>query len=135
MRPEVTPGTYLFYDFVARNDLPRNACPSLHAAFGVFTAGCAWEVFRGLKRGRWLIGAIWLWTTAVLVSTLLIKQHVILDLIAGAVLGLLSLWFKSTRRFEFAMFESEADRSISAPSGIQARLVPDKQESPEKRSA
>ena len=83
---------YFFYDLVAGADLPRNACPSLHAAFGVFTAGCAWEVFWGWKNSEWFIGAVWSWTAAVLASTLLIKQHVFLDLLAGSVLGSLGWW-------------------------------------------
>jgi membrane-associated phospholipid phosphatase len=95
-RPEMGPGGNFFYDLVVNSDLPRNACPSLHAAFGVFIAGCAWEMFRSWKNGGWLIGAMWLWTAAVLVSTLLTKQHVFLDLAAGVVLGATSWWVKGS---------------------------------------
>ncbi len=91
-RPQITPGHYFFFDLIAGADLPRNACPSLHAAFGVFTAGCAWEVFRDWSNRRWLIAVTWLWTAAVLVSTLLIKQHVVLDLAAGSFLGFMGWW-------------------------------------------
>jgi membrane-associated phospholipid phosphatase len=89
-RPEMPPGHHFFCGLIVRTDLPHNACPSLHAAFGIFTAGCAWDVFRGWANRRLLIGTTWLWTAAVLVSTLLIKQHVVLDLIAGGTLGGLS---------------------------------------------
>ena len=92
-RPGIVPGRFFIYDLVIGADKSGNACPSLHAAFGIFTAGCAWEVFRGWRNSRWLIGASWLWTAAVLASTLLIKQHVILDLLAGGLLGFLSWWF------------------------------------------
>ncbi len=91
-RPELGPGSHWCYDLIAKADLPRNACPSLHAAFGVFTATCAWEVFRGWKNSRWLVGIAWVWTGAVLASTLLIKQHVFLDLLAGIVLGAAGCW-------------------------------------------
>jgi membrane-associated phospholipid phosphatase len=91
-RPEVVSHQFFFYDLVAGSDLPRNACPSLHAAFGVFTAGCAWEVFRDWKHGRWFTGTMWIWTVAVLASTLLIKQHVLLDLVAGMALGSMAWW-------------------------------------------
>ena len=91
-RPEMPLGHYFFYSMIVRADLPHNACPSLHAAFGVFTAGCAWELGQRWKNRRLFIGAAWLWTAAVLFSTLLIKQHVVLDLIAGGTLGWLSWW-------------------------------------------
>jgi len=89
-RPKAFPGGHFFYDLIVSSDLPRNACPSLHAGFGVFTAGCACDVFRGWKHNHWFVGAVWVWTAAVLVSTLLIKQHVLLDLLAGSFLGVLS---------------------------------------------
>jgi membrane-associated phospholipid phosphatase len=91
-RPQITPGHHFFFDLIAGADLPRNACPSLHAAFGVFTAGCAWEVFRDWSNGRCLIAATWLWTAAVLASALLIKQHVFFDLAAGSFLGFVGWW-------------------------------------------
>jgi membrane-associated phospholipid phosphatase len=92
VQPEVIPHQYFFYDLIAAVDLPRNACPSLHAAFGVFTAGCAIEVFRSWKGGVWGIVAVWSWTIAVLTSTLLIKQHVFLDLLAGIAVGMIGWW-------------------------------------------
>jgi membrane-associated phospholipid phosphatase len=89
-RPKAFAGRHFFYDWIASTDLPRNACPSLHAGFGVFTAGCACDVVRGWKHRQWFIGVVWVWTAAVLASTVLIKQHVFLDLLAGGVLGALS---------------------------------------------
>jgi membrane-associated phospholipid phosphatase len=86
-RPETILGQHPLYDLIASHDLPRNACPSLHAGFGVFIAGYACEVFRGWPFRRCLVGAVWLWTGAVLISTLLVKQHVFLDLVAGGILG------------------------------------------------
>jgi len=87
IRPVANYGEHPLYDLIAGHDLPRNACPSLHAGFGVFIAGYACEVFRGWPFRRWLIGTVWVWTGAVLISTLLVKQHVFLDLLAGGVLG------------------------------------------------
>ena len=92
-RPGIVPGRFFIYDLVVGADKSGNACPSLHAAFGIFTAGCAWEVFQGWRNRRWLIGASWVWTAGVLASTLLIKQHVMLDLLAGGLLGIVSWWF------------------------------------------
>jgi len=92
VRPESVPGRFFIYDLVVGADQTGNACPSLHAAFGVFTGGCAWDVFHGWRNRRWLVGASWVWMTAILASTLLIKQHVFLDLLAGSLLGLTSWW-------------------------------------------
>jgi membrane-associated phospholipid phosphatase len=89
-RPSCPSGQHFFYSLIARYDLPRNACPSLHAAFAVVVAACARNVFRGWKHGLWLVGFSWLWTGLVVVSTLLIKQHVVLDLIVGGLLGMAS---------------------------------------------
>jgi membrane-associated phospholipid phosphatase len=100
-RPKAIPGGHFFYDLIVSSDLPRNACPSLHAGFGIFAACCAFDAFRGWKYTRWLIGTVWLWTAAVLVSTLLIKQHVFLDLLAGGFLGTVS-WLSTCWQPKFA---------------------------------
>jgi membrane-associated phospholipid phosphatase len=112
-RPEMTPGRYFLYDLIVNADLPRNACPSLHAGFGVFIAACACDVFRGWKNGRWLAGALWLWTGAVLVSTLLIKQHVVLDLAAGGLLGIISWWFMGGRSHLNSQGEASMPSSLN----------------------
>lgn len=50
-RPGIVPGKFFIYDMVVGADKSGNACPSLHAAFGIFTAGCAWEVFQVWRNG------------------------------------------------------------------------------------
>lgn len=87
LRPSLDAESDFIYRFVISVDNPHNAFPSLHAAFGIFTAGCAWEVFKGWKSGRVWIGVIWFCTAAVLVSTLLTKQHVVWDIVAGGFIG------------------------------------------------
>ena len=101
VRPIANYGQHPLYDLIASHDLARNACPSLHAGFGVFIAGYACEVFRGWPFRRWLIGTVWLWTGAVLISTLLVKQHVFLDLLAGGVLGATS-WLVTRPKINLA---------------------------------
>jgi hypothetical protein len=82
------------YGWMIRFDTSGNACPSLHAAFGVFTVACSYSAFAGLKLDRVFVGLVWLSTMAVLASTLLTKQHVVIDLLAGVVLGgVASAWF------------------------------------------
>jgi len=73
--------------FLKTVDLGGNACPSLHAAFAVFSAFCAARLLRGLGLPAFAQVLNWLWCAAILYSTLATKQHVLLDLIAGAALG------------------------------------------------
>lgn len=83
-------GHFFLYDWIVSADAPGNACPSLHAAFGVFTGLFAGNIFHGSMRRRLILVLIWSWTAVVLISTLLIKQHVIMDLLAGGMLGAVS---------------------------------------------
>ncbi len=64
-------------------DTERNACPSLHASLALY---CGLWSQRHIKRAFARSG-LWLWTILVLASPLLIKQHVAIDIAAGAVLG------------------------------------------------
>ena len=124
--PRIVPGQFFIYDLVVGADKSGNACPSLHAAFGIFTAGCAWEVFQGWRNSRWLIGASWVWTAAILASTLLIKQHVILDLLAGGLLGFVSWWFVGRTSKKIMAPENDCDSprvSIKTPSLVRIKIM------------
>lgn len=57
-------------------DVNRNACPSLHASLALYCALCA-------KRSY----GLFLWTGLVVLSPLLIRQHVAIDIICGLLLG------------------------------------------------
>lgn len=75
------------FAFLKTVDASGNACPSLHVAFAVFTA--IWlERLLG-EMGAWrLVRALnWLWCLGILYSTIAIRQHVALDVLAGAALG------------------------------------------------
>lgn len=68
-------------------DAAGNACPSMHVAAAMFTAI---RVDRTLREARVpaalrLMNALWM--LAIAHSTLAIKQHVLLDVVAGAALG------------------------------------------------
>lgn len=68
-------------------DAPFHAFPSLHAAFAVYSAFCASQVLRQIN-GHPLWSVVpWLWAFLILVATLLTKQHVLADIIAGSALG------------------------------------------------
>lgn len=68
-------------------DTAGNACPSLHVATAVFS--CVWLYWRmrslGLGAVLQLINVVW--CAAIAYSTLAIKQHVAIDVLAGVLLG------------------------------------------------
>ncbi len=68
-------------------DLAGNAFPSMHVATAVFA--CLW-LHRELRRvhaPQWAAAANALWCMGIVYSTLAIKQHVVLDVLAGMLLG------------------------------------------------
>ena len=68
-------------------DTAGNACPSLHVATAMFTALWVEDLLRHLRMPallRMLNGG---WFAAIAYSTLATKQHVVLDVLAGCLLG------------------------------------------------
>jgi membrane-associated phospholipid phosphatase len=74
------------FEFLDLMNLTYNSVPSLHVAFAVSTA----LALHGMTSGFWR-AMLWAWTLLVVVSTLLTKQHVIADAIAGAMLAVLAM--------------------------------------------
>jgi membrane-associated phospholipid phosphatase len=75
------------FAFLKSADAAGNACPSLHVAFAVFSAVWFARLLRQVNAGR-MVGALnWLWCAGILYSTIATRQHVSLDVLAGAVLG------------------------------------------------
>ena len=68
---------------VVAMDRDRNAFPSLHASLAVYCTLSAWRLLR-TTRAR---VALLLWAGLIVVSPLLIKRHLAIDLLGGAVLG------------------------------------------------
>lgn len=70
-------------------DASGNACPSLHVAAAVFTAIWVERLLRivGVPPTLRVLNLIWL--LAIAHSTVAIRQHVVLDAVAGAALGAL----------------------------------------------
>jgi membrane-associated phospholipid phosphatase len=79
--------TIAAYRTLVSLDYPLHALPSLHAAFAVFSALCAGQVFRELGTPALWRSAVWVWALFILFATLLTKQHVIVDVAAGSVLA------------------------------------------------
>jgi membrane-associated phospholipid phosphatase len=76
------------FAFLKSVDASGNACPSLHVAFAVFTAMWFGRILRQLGGGPALRAFNWLWCLGILYSTIATRQHVALDVLTGAVLGL-----------------------------------------------
>jgi hypothetical protein len=68
-------------------DAPGNACPSLHVATAVFSAIWLHRILRELGAGSAPLAINWCWLVLIAYSTLATKQHVVLDMLAGLVLG------------------------------------------------
>jgi hypothetical protein len=69
-------------------DLSGNACPSLHVATAVFSAVWLQHIVNAINAPRWLAVANWLQCAAIAWSTVAIRQHVAVDLLAGSAVGL-----------------------------------------------
>jgi len=69
-------------------DAAGNACPSMHVAVAMFTAVRLDDVLRQARTPLAFRLANALWFLAIVYSTLAVKQHVALDALAGALLGL-----------------------------------------------
>ena len=88
--------------FLKNVDAAGNACPSLHVATAVFS--CFWihwllpSVRLG---GGWRVVSA-LWCAAIVYSAMATKQHVSLDVVAGAALGVIFALLSKPRRAVFA---------------------------------
>lgn len=111
VRPEVT-GNSIFAHLVRaiyRMDLPINLFPSIHCLD-------SWICFRGAQGMRsvpaWYAPAMLVLTLLVFASTVLIKQHVLVDIPAGILVGELGLFLSG---------RVQARRTIPASNSIQSR--------------
>lgn len=69
-------------------DASGNACPSLHVATAVFSAAWLARLLAAFRAPAWTQGLNALWLALIVWSTVALRQHVVLDAAAGAVLGL-----------------------------------------------
>ncbi|HEX3729616.1 MAG TPA: phosphatase PAP2 family protein, partial [Opitutaceae bacterium] len=68
-------------------DASDNACPSLHAAFALFSAIWLHRILRRVGAPHPLKLLNGLWCAGILYSAMALKQHVAVDILAGAALG------------------------------------------------
>lgn len=86
-----------------RLDETGNACPSMHVATATFTLLRLDEVFRSVRAPLLLRLANSAWFIVIVYSTLALKQHMALDVAAGALLGLLFVLLSLRWRPEAAL--------------------------------
>jgi len=84
--------------FLRAGDASRNAFPSLHVSFAVLTC----HVLAGQLRrigvpGGWRALNL-LWCAGIIYSTVAIRQHVVIDVAGGLVLGVALAWLPLQRR-------------------------------------
>jgi len=70
-------------------DLAGNACPSMHVAAAIFTAIWVDHLLRLTRSPMALRAVNGAWFVAITYSTMAVKQHVALDVAAGALLGVI----------------------------------------------
>lgn len=80
-------GTGGAFDAMYRVDTNGNACPSLHVAAALFSQIWLRAQLREVGAPSWLHLANTIWCVGIVVSTMAIKQHLLLDVLAGAILG------------------------------------------------
>ncbi|MEO5734985.1 MAG: phosphatase PAP2 family protein [Rubrivivax sp.] len=78
-------------------DAAGNACPSLHVATAVFTAAWVHRLLTEMRAPGWVRAGNATWMLLIVWSTLAVKQHVVLDALAGALLGLAFAWVSMRR--------------------------------------
>ncbi|MGJ8654955.1 MAG: phosphatase PAP2 family protein [Akkermansiaceae bacterium] len=78
-----------FYQHLASWDSPRNAFPSLHASLSI-VAAIAVQFSRNFA--KWMKPLVWLWVVAIFWSTIALRQHVVVDLVAGAIIAVIVWW-------------------------------------------
>lgn len=76
--------------FLKDMDASGNACPSLHVAAAVFSGVWLHHLLRGFGGPPWILAVNWTWCIAIIYSTMAIRQHVVLDVLGGLLLGLLT---------------------------------------------
>ncbi len=74
-------------NFLKDIDAAGNACPSLHVATAFFSASWLHYLLRRLGTPRSILIINWFWCAGIIYSTMAVRQHVAVDVLAGLVLG------------------------------------------------
>ncbi|MCB6182915.1 phosphatase PAP2 family protein [Leeia sp. TBRC 13508] len=75
-------------EFLKKVDAAGNACPSLHVAMALYS--CLWMHWRlaRIRAAKWVNVINWAWCIGIIWSTMAIRQHFFIDVLAGILLAL-----------------------------------------------
>lgn len=73
--------------FLKTTDAAGNAFPSLHVSFSVFACGFLAQQLREVGAPPWARGLNVAWAAGIVYSTLAVRQHVVIDVVGGLLLG------------------------------------------------
>lgn len=79
-------------EFLKNLDAAGNACHSLHVATAVFSGIWLHHLLRRFGAPLLMFAVNGVWCAGILYSTMAVRQHVVLDVIAGLALGVLAVW-------------------------------------------
>ena len=88
---------YPALQFLKSADAGGNAFPSLHVAFAVFAAVQLGRQLRSVGAPAWVHAVNVLWAVGIVYSTLATRQHVLLDVLGGALLAGAVTWAGTAR--------------------------------------
>jgi membrane-associated phospholipid phosphatase len=74
-------------NFLKGIDAAGNACPSLHVATAFFSACWLHYLLARIGTPKLILFFNWAWCIGIIYSTLAIRQHVVVDVLAGLLLG------------------------------------------------
>lgn len=77
-------------EFLKNLDAAGNACPSLHVATAVFSGIWLHHLLRRFGAPPWILIVNGVWCAGITYSTMAVRQHVAVDVIAGLGLGVLA---------------------------------------------
>ncbi|WP_309384966.1 phosphatase PAP2 family protein [Cerasicoccus frondis] len=75
--------------FLKGESMSGNACPSMHVSYTVLAMLWSCAMLRTVKAQAWLHAVNFLWGLAIILSTMTTKQHVFIDVVIGALLGVM----------------------------------------------
>lgn len=87
---EIDWALYPDMEFLKNLDAAGNACPSLHVATAVFSGLWLHRLLRRFGAPGWMLLVNGAWCAGIVYSTLAVRQHVVVDVLAGLVMGLLA---------------------------------------------
>lgn len=82
---------YPMLQLIKASDSGGNAFPSLHVAFALYAARVLCSQLSSIRAPRWAHLANGVWCAAIIYSTLATRQHVLLDVMGGAIAAWVSL--------------------------------------------